>query len=71
MLLYVYLGLVLFLLVFVIKNMVREKNLMLQIDAALVVVPLVLRRPLPKWAAGRGRARSRQVVGVRRAPSAS
>ena len=33
MLLYVYLGLVLFLLVFVIKNMVREKNLMLQIDA--------------------------------------
>ena len=43
MLLYVYLGLVLFLLVFVIKNMVREKNLMLQIDAALVVVPLVLR----------------------------
>ena len=42
MLLYVYLGLVLFLLVFVIKNMVREKNLMLQIDAALVVVPLVL-----------------------------
>ena len=43
MLLYVYLGLVLFLLVFVIKNMVREKNLMLQIDAALVVVPLVMR----------------------------
>ena len=43
MLLYVYLGLVLFLLVFVIKNMVREKNLMLQIDAALVVVPRVLR----------------------------
>ena len=43
MLLYVYLGLVLFLLVFVIKNMVREKNLMLQIDAALVVVPLVRR----------------------------
>ena len=42
MLLYVYLGLVLFLLVFVIKNMVREKNLMLQIDAALVVVPLRL-----------------------------
>ena len=46
MLLYVYLGLVLFLLVFVIKNMVREKNLMLLIDAALVVVPLVLRRLL-------------------------
>ena len=43
MLLFVYLGLVLFLLVFVIKNMVREKNMMLQIDAALVVAPLVLR----------------------------
>ena len=48
MLLYVYLGLVLFLLVFVIKNMVREKILMLQIDAALVVVPLVLRLLLIK-----------------------
>ena len=48
MLLYVYLGLVLFLLVFVIQNMVREKNLMLQIDAALVVVPLVLRLLLIK-----------------------
>ena len=48
MLLYVYLGLVLFLLVFVIKNMVREKNLMLQIGAALVVVPLVLRLLLIK-----------------------
>ena len=48
MLLDVYLGLVLFLLVFVIKNMVREKNLMLQIDAALVVVPLVLRLLLIK-----------------------
>ena len=48
MLLYVYLCLVLFLLVFVIKNMVREKNLMLQIDAALVVVPLVLRLLLIK-----------------------
>ena len=48
MLLYVYLGLVFFLLVFVIKNMVREKNLMLQIDAALVVVPLVLRLLLIK-----------------------
>ena len=48
MLLYVYLGLVLFLLVFVIKNMVREKHLMLQIDAALVVVPLVLRLLLIK-----------------------
>lgn len=48
MLLYIYLGLVLFLLVFIIKNMVKEKNLMLQIDAALVVVPLVLRLLLIK-----------------------
>lgn len=48
MLLYVYLGLVLFLLVFIIKNMVKERNLMLQIDAALVVVPLVLRLLLIK-----------------------
>ena len=48
MLLYVYLGLVLFLLVFIIKNMVKEKNLMLQIDAALVIVPLVLRLLLIK-----------------------
>ena len=48
MLLYVYLGLVLFLLVFVIKNMVRDKTLRLQIDAALVVVPLVLRLLLIK-----------------------
>ena len=38
----------LFHLVFVNKNMVREKNLMLQIDAALVVVPLVLRLLLIK-----------------------
>ncbi len=53
MLLYVYLGLVLFLLVFVIKNMVREKNLMLQIDATLVVVPLVLRLLLIKWGVDR------------------
>jgi len=43
MLLYIYLGLVLFLLVFIIKNMFQEKNLLLQIDAALVVVPLILR----------------------------
>lgn len=48
MLLYVYLGLVLFLLIFILKNMFREKNLMLQIDAALVVVPLILRLLLIK-----------------------
>ena len=48
MLLYVYLGLVLFLQVFIIKNMIQEKNLLLQIDAALVVVPLILRLLLIK-----------------------
>jgi hypothetical protein len=48
MLLYIYLGLILFLLVFIVRNMFREKNLMLQIDAALVVVPLILRLLLIK-----------------------
>lgn len=46
--LYIYLGLILFLLVFIVRNMFREKNLMLQIDAALVVVPLILRLLLIK-----------------------
>ena len=48
MLLYIYLGLIMFLLVFIVRNMFREKNLMLQIDAALVVVPLILRLLLIK-----------------------
>lgn len=43
MLLYVYLGLVLFLLAAIVRNMFQEKDLMFQIDAALVVIPLVLR----------------------------
>lgn len=43
MLLYIYLGLILFLLVFIIKNMFQEKDLLKQIDAALVIIPLVLR----------------------------
>lgn len=46
--LYIYLAIVLFLLVFIIRNMVKEKDLLLQIDAALVVVPLVLRLLLIK-----------------------
>ena len=41
--LYIYLGIVLFLLVFIVWNMIKEKNILFQIDAALVVVPLVLR----------------------------
>lgn len=46
--LYIYLGIVLFLLVFIIWNMVKEKNIFLQIDAALVIIPLVLRLLLIK-----------------------
>ena len=48
MLLYIYLGLVLFLLAFIVKNMFQEKDLLLHIDAPLVIVPRVLRRLLVK-----------------------
>ena len=48
MLLSVYLGIVLFLLVFILWNMFKEKDLFFQIDAALVVVPLLLRLLLIK-----------------------
>ena len=37
-----------FLLVLIVWNMMTEKNLMVQIDAALVIVPLVLRLLLIK-----------------------
>ena len=43
MLLYIYLGLILFLLVCIIKHLFTEKNLFNQIDAALVIIPLILR----------------------------
>ncbi len=46
--LFIYLALILFLLVFIIWNMLTEKNLLLQIDAALVIIPLVLRLLLIK-----------------------
>lgn len=46
--LYIYLAIILLLLVFIIWNMVTEKDLMLQIDAALVLVPLLLRLLLIK-----------------------
>ena len=46
--LYLYLGIILFLLVQIVWNMMTEKNLMVQIDAALVIVPLVLRLLLIK-----------------------
>ena len=48
MLLYVYLGIVLFLLVFIVRNMFYEKDVLLQLDAALVIVPLLLRLLLIK-----------------------
>ena len=46
--LYVYLGIVLFLLVFILWNMFKETDIFFQIDAALVIVPLVLRLLLIK-----------------------
>lgn len=46
--LYIYLAIILFLLVFIIWNMLTEKNLLLQIDAALVIIPLALRLLLIK-----------------------
>lgn len=45
---YIYLGIIVFLLGFIVYNMFTEKDLMLQIDAALVIVPLVLRLLLIK-----------------------
>ena len=43
MITYIYLGIVAVLLGFIIWNLFTEKDLMLQIDAALVMVPLLLR----------------------------
>jgi len=44
----VYLVIIAVLLFFIIWNMFKEKDLMLQIDAALVVIPLILRLLLIK-----------------------
>ena len=44
----IYLGIILFLLIPIVWNMVEEKNIFLQIDAALVIVPLILRLLLIK-----------------------
>lgn len=41
--LYIYLGLILFLVIFILWNMFKEKSILAQIDAALVLVPLLLR----------------------------
>ena len=46
--LYIYLGIILCLLVLIVWNMMTEKNLMVKIDAALVIVTLVLRLLLIK-----------------------
>lgn len=46
--LYIYLAIILFLLVFIIWNMFTEQNLLTQIDAVLVIIPLVLRLLLIK-----------------------
>lgn len=48
MLMFIYLGIVLLLLVFILWNMFTEKDVLAQIDAALVIVPLVLRLLLIK-----------------------
>lgn len=44
----IYLAIIVFLLFFIIWNMFTEKDVMLQIDAALVIIPLVLRLLLIK-----------------------
>lgn len=44
----IYLAIIAFLLFFIVWNMVTEKDIMLQIDAALVIIPLVLRLLLIK-----------------------
>lgn len=46
--LYIYLGLVLLLGVGIVWNMFREKDILKQLDAALVLVPLILRLLLIK-----------------------
>lgn len=40
---FIYLGIVLLLVIFIIMNMFKENDLFFQIDAALVLVPLILR----------------------------
>ncbi|MDR7870238.1 MAG: hypothetical protein RIN55_05215 [Tissierellaceae bacterium] len=46
--LYVYLLLILFLIIFILWNMFEEKDIFAQIDAALVLIPLLLRLLLIK-----------------------
>jgi len=46
--LYIYLVLVALLIINIVWNMLREKNVLVQVDAALVLVPLILRLLLIK-----------------------
>ena len=48
MLMYIYLGITALILFLVIRNMLKDKKLMDQIDAAIVIIPLVLRLLLIK-----------------------
>ena len=42
MMMYIYLALVLYVLVMVVLNLLEEKDLMKQVNAALVIIPLLL-----------------------------
>jgi hypothetical protein len=46
--LYIYLGIVLLIVILILKNMFEEKDIFFQIDAALVLIPLILRLLLIK-----------------------
>lgn len=43
MMMYIYLALVLYVLVMVVLNLLEEEDLMKQLNAALVIIPLLLR----------------------------
>ena len=43
MMMYIYLALILYILITVVLNLLGEKNLMKQMNAALVIIPLLLR----------------------------
>ena len=45
---WIYLLIIVFLLIFIIWNMITEKDVLRQIDAALVIIPLLLRLFLVK-----------------------
>lgn len=43
MMMYIYLALVLYVLIMVVLNLLEEKDLMKQLNAAIVIIPLLLR----------------------------